>query len=244
LAVGSKAAGFALLLRLLLNVVPIQTLQWEKLVMALAGVTILYGNLCALPQRNLKRLLGYSSIAHAGYLLLGLAALSLAGATALLYYLSGYLFTVLAAFTVIVIVIRESGAEDVGSLAGLGQRSPFLAATMTLAMVSLAGVPPLAGFFGKFLLLKAVIQQGAAHSSYYWLAGVAVVGVVISLWYYFGVIKAMYWSPEAADQPAIEVSLSSRLGLLACVVGMLYLGLLPELPLWLAEQGALALAVR
>lgn len=243
LAAGSKAAGFVLVLRLFLHVTPIAALQWQNLVMVIAAATILYGNLCALPQRNLKRMLGYSGIAHAGYMLLGLAALSLAGATALLYYLAGYLFTILAAFAVIGIVIREAGAEDISSLAGLGRRSPFLAATMTLAMVSLAGVPPLAGFFGKFLLLKAVIQQGAAQSACYWLAGIAIVGVVMSFWYYFGVIKTMYWSADAADMSPIQISLASRLGLLACIVGMLVLGLLPELPLWLAEQGALALWV-
>ncbi|MCX8154907.1 MAG: NADH-quinone oxidoreductase subunit N [Verrucomicrobiae bacterium] len=241
LAAGSKAAGFALVVRLFMQVTPLGSLGWETLMMAVAGVTLLYGNLCAIPQRNVKRLLGYSSIAHAGYLLLGVAAASLAGVTAVLYYLSGYLFTVLAAFGVITLVLREAGAEDIGALSGLGRRSPFLAATMTLAMVSLAGVPPLAGFFGKFLLIKAVLQAGAQSSAYYWLAGVAVVGVVISLWYYFGVIKAMYWGEDAADMSPVAVSLPSRVGLVVCLAGMLWLGLMPEVPLWLAEQGAMAL---
>jgi NADH-quinone oxidoreductase subunit N len=209
--------------------------------MVLAAATILFGNLCALPQRNLKRLLGYSSIAHAGYMLMGLSALSLAGAAAILYYLSGYLFTVLAAFAVIAIVMREAGAEDISSLAGLSRRSPFLAATMTLAMVSLAGVPPMAGFFGKFLLLKAVIEQGAISAGFYCLAGTAIVGVIISMYYYFGVIKAMYWSREVSDLSPVEVSLAGRLGLLVCIAGMIGLGVLPGWPLWLAEQGALAL---
>jgi NADH-quinone oxidoreductase subunit N len=140
-------------------------------------------------------------------------------------------------------VVKECGAEDISSLAGLSQRSPFLAGTMTLAMVSLAGVPPLAGFFGKFLLLKAVIQQGAVATAYYWLAAIAIVGVVISLWYYFGVIRAIYWAKDATDLSPIEVSLPGRLGLTVCIIGMIYLGVLPELPLWLAEQGALALHV-
>ena len=163
LAVGSKAAGFALLLRVLFIAVPDITAQWSNLLIIISGVSILYGNLCAIPQRNLKRLLGYSSIAHAGYMLLGVAALSAAGRSAVLYYLSGYLFTVLGAFTVICLVLRQVEGEDVGALAGLHRRSPLLAATMTLAMASLAGIPPLAGFFGKFLLLKAVIEQGPAH---------------------------------------------------------------------------------
>src|SRR5205814_7340686 len=194
LAICSKAAGFVLLLRVLFTAVPAITAQWSHLLMVIAAITILYGNLCAIPQRNLKRLLGYSSIAHAGYLLLGVAALSSAGQAAVLYYLSGYLFTTLAAFTVIALVMRHLDSEDVSGLAGLNQRSPLLAATLTLAMVSLAGVPPLAGFFGKFLLLKAVIEQGATNHGYYCLAFTALVGVVISLYYYFGVIRTVYFS--------------------------------------------------
>src|SRR6185436_6315322 len=120
------------------------------LLMAISGLTILYGSLCAIPQRNLKRLLGYSSIANAGYLLLGVAALSQSGSAAILYYLTGYLFTLLAASAVISAVMRATEAEDISALAGLHQRSPLLATAMTLAMVSLAGVPPLVGFFGKF----------------------------------------------------------------------------------------------
>src|SRR5204863_6143697 len=169
LAVGSKAAGFVLLLRVLFTAVPAITRQWIPLLSLIAGAAILYGNLCAIPQRNIKRLLGYSSIAHAGYLLLGIAALSAAGQSAVLYYLSGYLFTVLGAFTVICLVMRQVESEDVTALAGLSQRSPLLAAVMSLAMVSLAGIPPLAGFFGKFLLFKAALEQGSARPAYYWL---------------------------------------------------------------------------
>src|SRR5277367_4993250 len=154
LAIGSKAAGFVLLLRVLFVAVPDVTKHWANLLIVISGITILYGNLCALPQRNLKRLMGYSSISHAGYLLLGVAALSASGQSALLYYLAGYLFTVVASFTVIALVMRHLNDEDISALAGLSQRSPLLAATMTLAMISLAGIPPLAGFFGKFLLLK------------------------------------------------------------------------------------------
>ena len=173
LAVGSKAAGFVLLLRVLFVAVPEVTKHWTDLLIVISAITILYGNLCALPQRNLKRLLGYSSISHAGYLLLGVAALSASGEAAVLYYLAGYLFTVVAAFTVIALVMRHLADEDISALAGLNQRSPLLATTMTVAMVSLAGLPPLAGFFGKFLLLKAVIEQGATNPAYYWLAFIA-----------------------------------------------------------------------
>ena len=227
LAVGSKAAGFVLLLRFLFTAIPNVTAHWTNLLIVISGITILYGNLCALPQRNLKRLLGYSSIAHAGYLLLGVAALNSAGQSAVLYYLSGYLFTTLAAFTVIALVMRHLAGEDISGLAGLNQRSPLLATTMTLAMVSLAGIPPLAGFFGKFLLLKAVIEQGATSHGYYCLAFTALVGVVISLYYYFGVIRAIYWSKETPDLLPIQLSWPMKLSVAGCMAGMFYLGLFP-----------------
>jgi NADH-quinone oxidoreductase subunit N len=227
LAVGSKAAGFVLLLRVLFTAVPSISEQWAKLLITVSAVTILYGNLCALPQRNLKRLLGYSSIAHAGYMLLGVAALNSAGKSAVLYYLSGYLFTVLGAFTVICLVMRHVDGEDISALAGLSQRSPLLAATMSMAMVSLAGIPPLAGFFGKFLLLKSVVEQAPGHPGYYYLAFVAVAGVVVSLYYYFGVIRAIYWSENPADLSPIQTSRPIRISIYTCIIGMLFIGLFP-----------------
>ncbi len=236
LAVGSKAAGFVLLLRVLFLAVPDITLQWSNLLILISGITILYGNLCAIPQRNLKRLLGYSSIAHAGYMLLGVAALTTAGKSAVLYYLSGYLFTVLGAFTVICLVLRQVGAEDISALSGLNHRSPLLAATLALAMVSLAGIPPLAGFFGKFLLLKSIIAQAPAHPGYYCLAFTAIAGVVISLWYYFGVVRAIYWSRDAADLSPIPTSIPIRISLYGCVLGMFFLGIYPSWVLSLADQ--------
>ena len=226
LAVGSKAAGLILLMRVLFSALPLEFIvRWKGLLMAMSAITILYGSLCAIPQRNLKRLLGYSSIANGGFLLLGVAAMSEAGKVAVLYYLSGYLFTVLAAFTVISVVLRATDIEDISGLAGLNQRSPLLAGAMTLAMVSLAGVPPLAGFFGKFLLLKAAIEQGPA---YYWLVGVALVGVVISLYYYFGIIRAIYWSKDPADVSPLTISLPLKFSLGVCIAGMLYLGIYPS----------------
>jgi NADH-quinone oxidoreductase subunit N len=160
LAIGSKAAGFVLLLRVLFTALPgvINTTAWANFLIIISGLTILYGNLCAIPQHNIKRLLGYSSIAHAGYLLLGVAALNASGQAAILYYLGGYLFTVLGGFLVIALVLRQLDTGEISGLAGLGQRSPLLAATLTISLVSLAGIPPLAGFFGKFLLLKAAVE--------------------------------------------------------------------------------------
>ena len=228
LAVGSKAAGFALLMRLLFVAVPEITLQWEKLLMVIAGITILYGNLCALPQRNLKRLLGYSSIANAGYLMMGVAAMSASGSTAILYYLYSYMFTVIAAFLIIILVMKHTGAEDIVHLAKLHERAPGLAGVMTLSMVSLAGIPPLAGFFGKFLLFEAVIEQASAQSSYYLLAAVAIVGVVISLYYYFGVIRTIYWGKQQMIPEDIQISPASNAALWVCSVVIIYLGIMPE----------------
>jgi NADH-quinone oxidoreductase subunit N len=234
LAVGSKAAGFVLLLRVLFVALPDVTKHWACLLIAISAITILYGNLCALPQRNLKRLMGYSSISHAGYMLLGVAALSASGQAAILYYLAGYLFTVVAVLAVVTLVMRHLANEDISALAGLNQRSPLLAATLTLGMVSLAGLPPLAGFFGKFLLLKAVIEQGATNHAYYWLAFIAIVGVVISLYYYFGVIRAVYWSKEAADLSPIHLSGAAKFSIAICLAGILWLGIFPNTVLNLA----------
>jgi NADH-quinone oxidoreductase subunit N len=124
LAVGSKAAGFVLLLRVLFTAVPSITAHWSTVLIVIAILTVLYGNLCAIPQRNLKRMLGYSSIANAGYLLMGVAALSPAGQSAILYFLGGYLFTLLGAFIVIALVMREIEGEDISALAGLHKRAP------------------------------------------------------------------------------------------------------------------------
>jgi NADH-quinone oxidoreductase subunit N len=245
LAVGSKAAGFVLLLRVLFVAVPDVTKHWENLLIVISGITILYGNLCAIPQRNLKRLLGYSSIAHAGYLLLGVAALSASGQSALMYYLAGYLFTVVAAFMVIALVMRHLDNEDISALAGLNQRSPLLAATLTLAMVSLAGIPPLAGFFGKFLLLKSVIEAGQAthNHGYYCLAFTALVGVVISLYYYFGVVRAIYWSKEASDLSPIPLSGAAKFSIAICIAGMFWLGIFPNTMLNVTNEAAKVLGL-
>ena len=245
LAIGSKAAGFVLLLRVLFTAVPSVTHShtFANLLIVISGITMLYGNLCALPQRNLKRLLGYSSIAHAGYLLLGVAALSASGQSALLYYLAGYLFTVLSAFFVITLVMRHLATEDISGLAGLNQRSPLLAATLTIAMVSLAGIPPLAGFFGKFLLFKAVVEtaQLTHNHGYYCLVFTALIGVVISLYYYFGVIRAIYWSKDPADLSPIELSAPAKVSVWICLAGIFWIGLFPNTVLNITNLAAAAL---
>jgi NADH-quinone oxidoreductase subunit N len=225
LAIASKAAGFVLVLRILFVAMPGLSVYWDKMLMVAAGVTILYGNLCAIPQRNLKRLLGYSSIANAGYLLLGVAAVNASGSAAVLYYLAGYLFTLAAAFLVICVLMPDN--DDIGALAGLSRRSPLLAGALALVMVSLAGVPPLAGFLGKFLLLRAVIERGGADSGSYWLAGVAIIGVVISMYYYFAVIRLMYWAKDPPDLSPIVVPARVQIPLAVCMAAILYLGISP-----------------
>ena len=243
LAIGSKAAGFVLLLRVLFTAVPSVTAHWANLLIVISGITILYGNLCAIPQRNLKRLLGYSSVAHAGYLLLGVAALNASGQAAIMYYLAGYLFTVLAGFLVIALVLRQLDTEDISGLAGLSRRSPLLAATLTIAMVSLAGIPPLAGFFGKFLLFKAVIEtaQLTHNHGYYCLAFTALIGVIISLYYYFGVIRAIYWSKNPEDLSPIELSAPAKAAIWACLAGIFWIGLFPNTMLNITNLAAAAL---
>jgi NADH-quinone oxidoreductase subunit N len=236
-----------LLIRLFYVAAPTIGQSWHRLLIGVSAATMLYGVLCAIPQRNLKRLLGYSSIANAGFVLLGLCTYTAPGLSAVLYYLAGYLFTLGGAFFVVCLIAPTAEAAEIPALAGLHRRSPLLAATLALAMVSLAGIPPLAGFFGKFLLFKAALQQGATSPELYGVVGVAVVAVVISLYYYFGVIRAMYWppeGPEGAPDPATEpivVSHLTRVVLYGCIAGMLWLGVAPDKVLNLAEHAVRAL---
>jgi NADH-quinone oxidoreductase subunit N len=145
-----------------------------------------------------------------------------------LYYLGGYLFTVLAAFTVICIVLRQVEGDDIGEVAGLHQRSPLLAASLAMAMISLAGIPPLAGFFGKFLLIRALLGRSAMQPAYYWLIAAAIAGIVISFYYYLGVVRAVYWAEASPSLATLRLSAPTRWVLYACIAGMLFLGLYPN----------------
>ncbi len=200
-----------------------------------AVLTILYGNLCAIPQRSLKRLLGYSSIANAGYLLLGVAALNAAGSAAVLYYLAGYVFTLAAAFIVICLVARDN--DDIGVLAGLNRRSP----------VAGAGVDAGHGFAGGHSAAGGILWANSSCSrlwsnrasvdpTYLWLAVVAVAGVVISYYYYFGVIRAIYWSEAGPEMSPIAVPVALKLSVGVCIAAMLYLGLGPDAVLSAATE--------
>jgi NADH-quinone oxidoreductase subunit N len=224
LAVGSKAAGFALLLRVLYaGLLPVQGI-WGTLLLVLAGATLLYGNLGAIPQHNIKRLLGYSSIGHAGYMLMGMAAVNALGAGAVLFYLGQYAFTVLCAFLAIIAVTAVTGSDEIPSFSGLGKRSPILGLALFLSMMSLAGVPPLSGFFGKFQLFAAVVQRAQTDWRYYVLAAIGATAVVISLYFYLGVGRAIYMQ-EAEDAAPIVVSKPMRCALYVCMVAMIGLGI-------------------
>ncbi len=234
LAVGSKAAGFALLLRVLLaGLLPVSAV-WMPVLLVLAALTLIYGNFGALPQTNIKRLLGYSSIGHAGYLLMGVAAVNTLGAEAVLFYLAQYALTVFCAFLVIVAVERELIPE----YAGLGKRSPLLGVALFLAMMSLAGVPPLSGFFGKFQLFAAVIERARSQPQFYWLAGIGAATVVVSLYFYLNVGRAIYLDEPAADAEPIAVSPVTRVMLWVCLAAMIGLGIYPQPLVALAQQAA------
>ncbi|MBF0490158.1 MAG: NADH-quinone oxidoreductase subunit N [Candidatus Omnitrophica bacterium] len=219
LSVGSKAAGFVMLMRLFFGIFAPWHQEWGLTLAVLSAITMTYGNLVAMFQTNIKRLLGYSSISHAGYLLMGAAAGTVLGASAMNFYLLGYLFTNLAAFLVIVLVFVAIKSDEIADYAGLSKRSGLLAATLLLALVSLAGMPPLAGFFGKFALLVSVIQSG-----YTWLALIAAVNIVISLYYYLLIVKRIYVDAPKVTSP-ILVSSSMKLLLSFAILGIIVIGI-------------------
>ncbi len=230
LSVVSKAAGFAVLLRILFSVMG-QSLgaMWTTLAALLAAATLLYGNLGALPQvqGNIKRLLGFSSIGHAGYLLMGVASGSALGASAILYYLTAY---GLANLTIFFVVVSASDRnESIESLRGLFSRSPILGASIFVAVLSLAGVPPLAGFFGKFLIIQAVVEKKML-----WLAFVGAINIVISLYYYLMIVKTVY--VDKSDGSPIHVSPSARWSLITLTALIILLGVFQEPLLNLIQQ--------
>ncbi len=219
LSVGSKAAGFVMLIRLFFGVFAAWHVQWGMVFAILSALTMCYGNLAAMFQTNIKRLLGYSSIGHAGYLLMGAAAGSVLGLSAINFYLLGYLFTNLAAFLVIVLFFLVTKSDEIADYAGLSKRSPFLAGVLLLALVSLAGVPPLVGFFGKFTLLMATVQSG-----FIWLALIAGVNIIISLYYYMKIAQRLYVDAPLHTTP-IAVSIPMRLLLIVTILGMVGIGI-------------------
>jgi NADH-quinone oxidoreductase subunit N len=216
LSVGSKAAGFAVLLRVLQPFFMLPNMQ--RLVVLIALLTVVYGNLAALPQNNLKRLLGYSSIAHAGYLLIGVACFD---GHAVIFYLAAYLLMTLLSFAILILVAQQTG-DEISNFDGLAKRAPFLAFAMLVAMASLAGLPFTAGFFGKFLIfLSAVAQKQTA------LVVVGIVTVACGFYYYLKVVRAMYWEP-GTNNHAISISPLTRAIIVLLIIATFLFGVYPQ----------------
>jgi NADH-quinone oxidoreductase subunit N len=246
MSVAVKAAGFGALLRLLLTAGRPEAGTWGTLFWALAILTMVVGNLLAIGQSNVKRMLAYSSIAHTGYVMAALTSLRSSGASAsqiqdagaaAIYYLFVYTFMTLGAFAFLIYAGRgDKDAEDIGDFAGLAKRKPWAALPMTVFMISLAGIPPTAGFFGKFLLFKAMI--GSAE---YALVIVGVLSSAVSLYYYLRVVVYMYMKPEGEGADAPRLGFNSALVVFACALFTLALGLLPAKYLSLSYQSIHAL---
>ena len=218
LSVASKASGFAVLLRVAMTAMgPLQA-DWQALFAALAVVTMTVGNLAAIPQHNIKRMMGYSSIAMAGYLLVGMAAAVSGGASSILLFLLAYTFTNLGAFAAIIAFSNQVGSDEIEDYAGLAQRSPWLALGFAFCLFSLIGIPPLAGFFGKFYVFAEAFNRGLQ-----WLVVIALLNSATSMFYYLRVVKVMYLNP-AQDQSHVAVPLSLGTALAVTAVGVIVIG--------------------
>jgi NADH-quinone oxidoreductase subunit N len=208
LSVGSKAAAFAAILRFFWIALPPDfPIDWSVLWVALSILTMTFGNLAALVQTNIKRMLAYSSVAQAGYLLLGLAVQTEFGRSAVIFYLLAYALTNLGAFAAVIAISNRIDSDDIASYNGMAKRAPFLAAALTLCLISLTGLPPAAGFFAKFYLFSAAVQVGLA-----WVVVIAVLNSAVSAYYYLRIVRAMYLLP--ADE---ETTVSAAAPTLAAV---------------------------
>ncbi len=221
LAVGSKAAAFAALLRIFMIALPLNQFNWSLVLAILAAITIIVGNLIALNQTNVKRMLAYSSIAQAGYILAGLVAANAYGLKGVLFYAMLYVFCNTGAFAVATAVETDTGSTDRAAFNALGRRSPMLAAIMTVCLLSLAGIPPMAGFAGKFYLFSGAIQAG-----YLWLAFIGLLMSMISVYYYLLVAKAMYIG-ESEREDTIDLRLPARFALWVCMLATILIGVYP-----------------
>ena len=242
LAVGSKVAAFALVLRLFTGALLPAAEGWQPLLVIMAALSMMLGNVVAMVQSNIKRLLAYSSIGHVGYLLLGIAALvatrpdtdgtfAQLASNGVMFHLVAYSIMNMAAFISVSAVYNATGKEEISDFAGLAQRSPLLALVMTAAMFSLAGLPIFAGFTSKFYLFNAAATQGLL-----WLAGLAIFASLISLYYYLQVIRQMYIEPPAAPE-RIRVPRLTVAVLVTLLAGMILVGVYPS-PLMDAIQHA------
>jgi len=226
LSVGSKAAGFVVLVRVLKVFVAMPQISTQviDMVAILAVLTLIYGNLAAMPQNNLKRLLAYSSIAHAGYLLIAVASGGASHSTiTIVFYLAGYLLMTLLSFMVIIVVANNSGGDDISHFNGLGKRSPRLAFAMLAAMLSLAGVPFTVGFFGKFMVFSAAYDQ-----KQFLLIGIGIVTVAAGFYYYLKVVRAMYWNEPAEGAHPISIAPVTKATIMVLTVLIFVLGVYPQ----------------
>ena len=239
LSTGSKAASFALYARIFSEALGPMRSDWAPLLGLVAAITIMVGNWAAVTQENSKRLLAYSSISNAGYLLLALIANNEYGRLGLIIYLFVYTLMNMGAFGVI-ISLRRRGiiGDNVDDLTGLGQKAPVMAAMMAIFMLSLGGMPVTGGFIGKYFLFGGIIQRGEADKKYwyYWLAGWAILNTVVSFYYYFRFIKVMYLGDRLADNKPLALSPALQTALVVSVVGIIVIGIYPQPLIALAKS--------
>ena len=235
LSVAPKAAGFIVVFRLYLEGAGSAGLLWVSVVSAMAGLTIVAGNLMAIPQKNVKRLLAYSGIAHIGYMLMGVAAMSANGAGMVLFYLVAYLFGNMGAFLVVQAVGASEGSDRMDAYRGLGQRSPVLALSMLVFLLSLGGIPFVAGFWAKLFIFQAVIDQRM-----YGLALLGAVLTIVALYYYLVLASRMYIDPPVKPGRLV-IGAPVFIAILICAVGVVAMGVYPEPWVKAALQAASAL---
>ena len=231
LSTGSKAASFALYARIFVEALNSMRADWAPLLGLVAAITIMVGNWAAVTQENSKRLLAYSSISNAGYLLLGLVAGNSYGYIGLLIYLLVYTLMNMGAFGIVISLRRrEIIGDNVDDMAGLAQKAPFMAAMMAVFMLSLGGLPMTGGFIGKYFLFGGLLQRGAADgkSWYYWLAGWAIINTVVSFYYYVRFIKVMYLGDRIADDKPLSLSPALQTALVASFVAIIFIGVYPQ----------------
>jgi NADH-quinone oxidoreductase subunit N len=224
LSTASKAAGFAVIIRFFTAIFPIISTDWSLILAVLATLTMTVGNLIALAQKNVKRLLAYSSISHAGYAMIGVVAFSQLGTASTVFYLIGYIITNLLAFGIIGIVGRVSGSDDFSAYNGLSRRSPALGLAALVAFLSLAGMPPFVGFVAKIFVFSAAIEAG-----WIWLAVVGILNSIIGLYYYLNFLKYVYLfrtENQDEDQHPVPMSRPVAVALMILIAGILVLGTL------------------
>jgi NADH-quinone oxidoreductase subunit N len=239
LSTASKAAGFAVILRMLTAVFPILSTNWSLIMAVLATLTMTVGNLIALTQKSVKRMLAYSSIAHAGYAMIGVVAFSQFGMASVVFYLIAYMMTNLLAFGIVGIVGRDTGSDDFSAYNGLSRRNPALALAALVAFLSLAGMPPFAGFVAKVFVFLAAVNSG-----WIWLAVIGVLNSIVGLYYYLNVLKAIYLNRmESQDEDKHPFTIKGRaaIALAILVVGILLIGILFGPWFSLANQAGMAL---